>query len=98
MSKTITGRSARCFAASVLYAAGLPELVTSSLAEYEAVAVRLAHNREQLAAIRAKLLRNRECCPLFDTARYTRYLETAYVMMWERQQAGLPPGHLSVPA
>jgi hypothetical protein len=34
--------------------------------------------------------------PLFDTGRFTRNLETAYEMMWERQQANLPPANLDV--
>ncbi len=38
-------------AASLLHATGLPELVTASLAEYEALALKLARNRDWLAAI-----------------------------------------------
>jgi predicted O-linked N-acetylglucosamine transferase (SPINDLY family) len=78
-------------AASLLHAVGLEELVTASLKDYEDLARKLARNPEQLAAIRAKLERNRSLMPLFDTPRYTRNLETAYVMMWERQQKSLPP-------
>jgi protein O-GlcNAc transferase len=85
---TCTGRTfpARV-AASVLHAIGLPELVTSSLAEYEQLALALARDPERLAAIKAKLLRNRGTEPLFDTAGFTRDLETIYSSMWERQQA-----------
>jgi protein O-GlcNAc transferase len=83
-------------AASALCAIGLPELVTSSLTEYEDLALALAHRPERLAALRAKLLRNRDTEPLFDTARYTRHLESAYTIMWERQQAGLPPVSFNV--
>jgi predicted O-linked N-acetylglucosamine transferase (SPINDLY family) len=70
--------------------------VTSSLAEYEDLALALAHRPERLAALKAKLLRNRDTKPLFDTARYTRHLESAYTTMWERQQAGLPPASFAV--
>jgi len=83
-------------AASVLHAMGLPELVTSSLREYEDLARALAQNPERLAALKAKLRHNRALMPLFDTARFTRNLETAYVMMWERQQMNLPPENLDV--
>jgi hypothetical protein len=76
----------------------MPELVTSSLAEYEELARTLARDPERLAAVRAKLARNRATEPLFDTARYTRDLEAAYLTMWERQQAGLPPASFAVPA
>jgi predicted O-linked N-acetylglucosamine transferase (SPINDLY family) len=83
-------------AASLLHAIGMPELVTSSLAEYEELALTLARDPERLAAIKAKLMRNRDAEPLFDTARFTRYLESAYTTMWERQQADLPPETFSV--
>jgi protein O-GlcNAc transferase len=83
-------------AASVLHAVGLPELVTSSLTEYEELARSLALNPERLAEIRTKLWHNRTRMPLFDTARFTRNLEAAYTMMWERQQRNLPPGNLDV--
>jgi len=77
-------------------AAGLPELVTHSLAQYEELAWSLATNGERLAAVRAKLERNRLTEPLFDTKRFTRDLEVAYTTMWERQQAGKPPAHFAV--
>ena len=83
-------------AASLLHAIGLPELVTASLGEYEEMARTLAQNPERLAAIKAKLMRNRDTEPLFDTASFTRYLESAYTTMWERQQAGLPPASFVV--
>jgi len=83
-------------AASLLHAIGLPELVTSSPGEYEAFARALALDPARLAAMKAKLMRNRDTEPLFDTARFTRDLESAYVAMWERQRAGLPPATLAV--
>lgn len=83
-------------AASLLHAIGLPELVTSSPVEYEAFARALALDPARLAAMKAKLMRNRDTEPLFDTARFTRDLESAYVAMWERQRAGLPPATLAV--
>ena len=58
-------------AAGALHAVGLRELVTKSLAEYEEQALALARNPERLAAIKAKLVRNRDTAPLFDTARFT---------------------------
>jgi predicted O-linked N-acetylglucosamine transferase (SPINDLY family) len=83
-------------AAAVLHAVGLPELVTKSLAEYEEQALGLARNPERLAAIKEKLLRNRDTAPLFDTARFTRDLEFAYTVMWERTQRGQPPEGFSI--
>jgi len=85
-------------AGSVLHAAGLPELIAADLADYEALALALATEPGRLAAIRAKLARNRASCPLFDTDRLRRHMERAYLGMWERQEAGLPPAGFAVPA
>jgi predicted O-linked N-acetylglucosamine transferase (SPINDLY family) len=75
-------------AGSLLHALGLPELVTRSLAEYEALGLRLAHTPAELAALREKLSRNRATAPLFDTPRYVRNLEKAYQKMWDSYTAG----------
>jgi predicted O-linked N-acetylglucosamine transferase (SPINDLY family) len=96
---TCRGKSfAGMVGASLVHALGMPELETSSLAEYEQMAQTLACDPERFAAIKDKLLRNRITEPLFDTARFTRSLESAYTLMWERQQAGLPPESLTVPS
>jgi predicted O-linked N-acetylglucosamine transferase (SPINDLY family) len=83
--------------ASLLRAVGLPELVTASLAEYEALALRLATDPALLAAIKAKLEINRLTAPLFDTDRFARHVERAYRMMHERHLRGLPPESFAVP-
>jgi predicted O-linked N-acetylglucosamine transferase (SPINDLY family) len=82
--------------ASLLTATGFPELVTSSLAEYEALALKLARYPAALAAIRTKLEASRKTASLFDTARFTRGLETAYVTMWERRTNGQGPKGFTV--
>jgi len=94
---TCTGNTfAGRVAASLLYAIGLPELVTSSLANYEALALNLARDPAALAAIKAKLRGNRDAMPLFAIQRFTRHLEAAYVTMHERQQKGLAPAAFAV--
>jgi predicted O-linked N-acetylglucosamine transferase (SPINDLY family) len=85
-------------AASLLNAIGLPELVTTTLEDYERTAVELALSPEKLAVVKAKLARNRSTVPLFDTARFTRDLETAYQEMVDRYCAGLRPDHMDVAA
>jgi len=77
-------------AGSLLQTLGLPELITHSLEDYEALALKLATTPTQMAAIRAKLAERRLTSPLFDTARFCRHLEAAYLGMWERQQSGRP--------
>jgi protein O-GlcNAc transferase len=84
--------------ASLLHALGLPELIAESLEEYETLALSLAHEPQILAALKATLARNRTTCPLFDIARFTRNLESAYATMWERQQRSLPPAGFTLSA
>jgi predicted O-linked N-acetylglucosamine transferase (SPINDLY family) len=84
-------------AASLLRAAGLPELVTPNLERYEARAVELATDRTQLDAIKRKLDANRLSCPLFDSRRFALHIEAAYAEMHRRRRSGLPPEHFSVP-
>ena len=83
-------------AASLLNAIHLPELVTSSQEEYEALAIELATNPEKLELIRQKLEQNRLTTPLFDTQLFTQNLEEAYRLMYERYKDGLPPDHLFI--
>jgi predicted O-linked N-acetylglucosamine transferase (SPINDLY family) len=78
-------------AASLLHAINMPELVTSSLNEYERLSLKLAREPEALAAVRAKLIANRDTQPMFDTASFAKDLERIYATMWERHQGGLPP-------
>lgn len=85
-------------AASLLNAVGLPELVTRTPGEYEALALLLATQPERLAALRRKLAVNRTTQPLFDTALSTRHFEAVYRRMHERHQAGLPPDDFVVDA
>jgi predicted O-linked N-acetylglucosamine transferase (SPINDLY family) len=83
-------------AASLLTAAGLPELITPSLDDYERLALTLARDPNALAALKAKVGSQRASCRLFDTARFTRNLEAALTQMWQRHQQGLPPQTFSV--
>ena len=92
--QTYVGRGAT----SIVRAAGLPELATSTLAEYEALALRLATRPAELAALRLRLQQNRAACPLHDTPAYTRHLEAAYTRMAQRWQSGQSPQSFDVPA
>ena len=82
--------------ASLLGAIGLPELITRSLEEYEALALRLARDPSLLSSIKTKLACNRDTHPLFDTERSTRHIEAAYKMMWEKYQRGEPAAGFTV--
>jgi predicted O-linked N-acetylglucosamine transferase (SPINDLY family) len=92
LGSTFAGR----VAASLLGAVGLPELIAPSLEAYETIALRLARDAAALAEVTAKLKQNTETHPLFDTARFTRNLETAFAAVWERSQRGEPPAGFAV--
>lgn len=83
-------------AGSLLTAIGLPELVTTSLADYEALALSLARNPARIAAFKQHLQAQRLSAPLFDIARLTRNLESAYARMWDIHLAGQPPAAFDV--
>jgi predicted O-linked N-acetylglucosamine transferase (SPINDLY family) len=75
-------------AGSLSYAAGLPDLVTSSLTQYEEFANRLADHPNELVLAREKLAVMRHTAPLFDTEKYCRYLEEAYIAMVRKDRLG----------
>jgi predicted O-linked N-acetylglucosamine transferase (SPINDLY family) len=90
--RTFAGR----VAASLLNAAGLPELVTETLDDYEALALRLATEGSLRRELREKLERDRTRMPLFDTDLSRRHIEAAYTTMWDLWQRGEPPRSFSV--
>jgi protein O-GlcNAc transferase len=92
LGETFAGR----VAASLLHGVGLPELITESLPEYEALARKLATDPALLQSLRRKLAHNRSRCALFDTARFTRHLESAYTTMWEIARRGEGPRSFAV--
>ena len=85
-------------AASLLKAIGLPELICETIADTEALAVHLAQEPDRLRAVKDKLAENRLTTPLFNTARFARYMEAAYAEMIARHRRGEAPAHFAVPA
>jgi predicted O-linked N-acetylglucosamine transferase (SPINDLY family) len=84
-------------ATSLLTALGVAdELVTPDLPAYEQRALLLASAPERLADIRQTLVARRLTAPLFDTPRFCRHIEAAYLRMWERAERGEPPAAFDV--
>ena len=92
MGHTFPGR----VSASLLSALGLPELITKTQDEYEALAVELAKNPHNLAEIKFKLANNRFTFPLFSTPLFIKNLEAVYIKMHERYLEGLPPECINI--
>src|SRR5258708_5058809 len=93
---TVKGDSfASRVAASLLNAAGMPDLIVESIDAYESLALDLARNPAALAMVKERLRKGRDSSALFDTARFTRNLESALGLMWERTQKAEPPASSS---
>ena len=83
-------------AASVINAVNLPELITTNQEQYESLAIELATDPEKLKIIKDKLASNLSTAPLYDTKLFTKNLESAYTMIYERYLQGLEPDHIYV--
>lgn len=92
VGETFAGR----VASSLLNAVRLPELVATTRTEYEELAVALATDPARLTELRRKLADNRLSAPLFDTRRFTRNLEAAFVKIHERYCADAPPDNIRI--
>ncbi len=100
MGVPVITRPGKTFAArvagSVLRGLEMPELVVNTVEDYEELAVALATNPEQLRALRKKIAVKRDTAPLFNTTRYTRHLDAAYLEMWRLHQEGESPKPFTV--
>jgi predicted O-linked N-acetylglucosamine transferase (SPINDLY family) len=92
LGETFAGR----VAASLLKAIGLDALITRTLGEYEALALRLARDPAYLVTLKDRLIRNRDGSLLFDTQRATRHIETAYRTMAEIARRSEKPRSFNV--
>lgn len=84
LGESIAGR----LAGSLLHAAGLPELVTSTPAAYIETAVRMAADLPRLAEQRGTLRDQLARSPVCNPRLYTAAVEDAYRAIWRRWCAG----------
>lgn len=93
LGETFAGR----VSASVLHAAGLPELIARSDEDYLALADDLARDPARCRALRHRLDTTRATAPLFDTRRFGRDMGRLFRAMWLNHISGrhtavyLPP-------
>ena len=94
---TLSGvKMASRVAASLLRAAGLEDLITATLHEYEELAVALAQHPTRLLAMRRHLEDSRDSSAAFDTARWVGNAEQGYAQAWALHSQGLPPADIEV--
>ena len=84
LGNTFAGR----VSASVLNAAGLPELIAGSDEDYLALADALAKDPGRCRALRDRLGAARASAPLFDTGRFGRDMGRLFRAMWRNHVSG----------
>jgi len=82
--------------ATLVQAAGMPELQLPDLAAYEARAVELARDPATLAQLKQKLIGQRDSCPLFDPDGYARHMDAGLAAAWQNHCDGQPPRRIDV--
>ncbi|MDG5496410.1 O-linked N-acetylglucosamine transferase [Niveispirillum sp. BGYR6] len=89
---TVPGRNfASRVCASLVRAAGMPELVCDSPESYVRLAVELGRDPARLLAVREKLRAQRDTCVLFDTPLFVREMEALCERLWQEWQDGQVP-------
>lgn len=92
MGKAFSGR----VASSLLFSLDMPELITTSLEEYENLALKLAHSTKKLKKIKDKLKTSILNSNIFNTSLYCKNLESAFCVMADRTAKGLVPESFAV--
>ena len=75
-------------ASSILKAIDLPELITRSEEEYEALIFEIATSPEKLIKIKKKLSENIRTKPLFNSKMFIKYLEDGYKKVYQNYLDG----------
>jgi predicted O-linked N-acetylglucosamine transferase (SPINDLY family) len=89
---TLPGRGfASRVCASLVRAAGVPELVCETPEDYVTQAIALGLDPARLRSYRDRLLALRETSLLFDTETFVRHIEAAFEGMWQDFGAGRLP-------
>ena len=89
---TVPGKTfASRFCASIVAAAGIPELICANPDEYISRAIGFAHDRDSLAKIKASLQGQRETSVLRDIPALARRLEFLYWQMQGEAERGETP-------
>jgi protein O-GlcNAc transferase len=81
---------------SMLTSLGMESLVAADLDAYQALALNLAGNKEELKHLRDSLAENAKTAALFDTETCVRRLERAYQKIWEIYASGADPKSVKI--
>ena len=81
---------------SLLNAVGLNELITDTEEEYENKAFKLATDPNYINEIKNKLNKNRLTKPLFNVKLFTKHIESAYTVIYDRYNKNLPIENIEI--
>jgi predicted O-linked N-acetylglucosamine transferase (SPINDLY family) len=82
---------------SLLRAVGLSELIARDLSHYEQLALELLSSPARLTSLRERLIAQRTESALFNTERFTRHLEQAFLSMQRALLQQLQPAPIWIP-
>ena len=72
--------------ASLLNAVHLPQLITNSREDYIQMAIELGNDTDRLLEIKQTLAKELKKCPLFNSAQFTKNIESAFLTVYETYQ------------
>ena len=84
----------RKVSSSLLKSLELEELITDSNKDYEKKALYLASNIEKLKSITKKLIKNSKEKELFNTTFFTKNLEKALKIVYDKNKNNLPTSNI----
>ena len=82
--------------ASLLHTLGMPQLITSSIEEFENEAVRLSNDHDAYEALRNELIEKRLSSELYNVRTYAIAHEKAYAESFERFIRGVDPEPIQI--
>ena len=82
--------------ASFLNTMMLPELITTSYEEYEKLANKIANDKNYLSNLKNKILENKSKSSLYDIKLFTKNLEKAYFLIFEKYMKGEETNNIEV--
>jgi predicted O-linked N-acetylglucosamine transferase (SPINDLY family) len=83
-------------AGSILQTVGLQELIVDSEETYEALALKIYHDRAYHQQLTQRVKDGIAHGPLYNAETYTRHFERALIEVYERQREGAKPQDLDV--
>ena len=92
MGESFTSRVSASFLNTMM----LPELITKSYEEYEKLADKIANDKNYLNNLKNKIVKNKSESPLYDIKLFTKNLEKAYFLMFEKYMKGEETNNIEI--